>query len=101
MRHGQSTFNVVMDRTGIDPRMPDAPLSDTGKKQVHAAAHHFKKPIDLIVSSPYTPRNQIRAYLYSTVPAPIAIDPRVGEQKALQLRCRFAHREAASRLAFP
>ena len=81
MRHGQSTFNVVMDRTGIDPRIPDAPLSDTGKRQVHAAAHHFKKPIELIVCSPYTRAIESAHIFAEKIPVPIKIDIRVGEQR--------------------
>ena len=81
MRHGQSTFQLTMDRTGIDPGIPDAPLTDTGKKQVFAAAHHFKKPIDLIVCSPYTRAIESAHVFAEKVPVPIKIDMRVSEQK--------------------
>ena len=53
LRHGQSTFNAVYDRTGVDPMIFDAKLSACGWKQVDAVAAqvHAIRP-DVIVSSP-------------------------------------------------
>lgn len=81
MRHGQSTFNVVHDYTGRDPQIPDAPLSELGERQVEAAALRFNKPLDLIISSPFTRAIQTAHAMAAAQQTPIVIDPLVSEQR--------------------
>ncbi len=81
MRHGESIFNEVMNRTGRDPQIPDPPLTKRGEEQVLAAARRWAKPIDLIVTSPYTRAIQTAVLFAQTHSAPIFVDPVVGERR--------------------
>jgi len=81
MRHGQSTFNVIMDETGHDPQINDPPLTELGRQQVTKSAERFKRNVDLIVASPYIRAIETAHVLASVVDAPILIDPLVGEQR--------------------
>jgi glucosyl-3-phosphoglycerate phosphatase len=53
IRHGQSTANVALAATGVDPIEFDPHLSPLGEEQVRQAkARHAGTPYDLIVASP-------------------------------------------------
>jgi len=55
IRHGQSTFNAVYEATGMDPGHFDAPLTELGHKQAHAARSILaEEPVDLVIASPLT-----------------------------------------------
>ncbi|QQS14261.1 MAG: histidine phosphatase family protein [Rhodospirillales bacterium] len=55
IRHGESTFNDLYARTGIDPGLIDAPLSPKGESQVAAArAAAARLDAELVVTSPFT-----------------------------------------------
>lgn len=81
MRHGQSEFNVRINRTGRDPDMPDAPLTEMGQQQVRRAAERFEEKIDLIVASPYTRALQTASLVADVHNVPMIIDPVVGEYR--------------------
>jgi glucosyl-3-phosphoglycerate phosphatase len=53
IRHGQSTANVALAATGVDPLEIDPPLSPLGEEQVRQShLHHAERHYDLIVASP-------------------------------------------------
>src|SRR5689334_4048712 len=55
LRHGQSEFNLHYNATGIDPGIPDAPLTELGHRQANAAATSLAgEDIRRIICSPYT-----------------------------------------------
>ena len=55
VRHGQSEFNVVFNRTGRDPGIPDPSLTAKGKEQAAIAAKALSgRGFRRIVASPYT-----------------------------------------------
>src|SRR5207244_13101068 len=56
LRHAQSTFNVIYDRTQVDPIDFDAPLSDNGRRQAKETRRSMlgMVDIDLVVTSPLT-----------------------------------------------
>ena len=81
MRHGQSVFNVVHDRTGRDPQTPDAELSALGITQAQrAAAQLAARKISRIISSPYTRALQTASFAAEVLRLPIEIDPLVAER---------------------
>jgi broad specificity phosphatase PhoE len=56
LRHAQSTFNTIYDRTEVDPLDFDAPLSDNGRRQAAETRRRIRgmDEIDLVVTSPLT-----------------------------------------------
>jgi glucosyl-3-phosphoglycerate phosphatase len=84
IRHGQSEFNAVFNRTRVDPGIRDPKLTEEGRRQAEAAALALRgrAPVRLI-SSPYT-RALETAHIIADVLGgiPIEIDRRVGERAA-------------------
>ncbi|HAX91433.1 MAG TPA: histidine phosphatase family protein [Rhodospirillaceae bacterium] len=81
MRHGQSVFNVVHDRTGRDPQTPDAELSALGMTQARKAAMQLEgRRITAIISSPFTRALQTASFVAEVLRLPIEIDPLVSER---------------------
>lgn len=74
IRHGQSTFNMLFESSGIDPLHFDAPLSSLGNLQVakvrQAAAD---LDADLVVASPLTRALQTAIGLFHGTPVPITV----------------------------
>lgn len=100
IRHGQSTFNVVYDRTGGDPQIPDAPLSPLGVKQVEAAAARLAgKGLRQIVSSPYTRALQTAHILADALKIPVAVEALVGERRLYS--CDIGRPVATLKKEFP
>lgn len=56
MRHAQSTFNVIYDRTEVDPLHFDARLSNDGYRQAVEARRRCvgELDVDIVVTSPLT-----------------------------------------------
>jgi broad specificity phosphatase PhoE len=84
IRHGQSEFNVVFNKTRQDPGIRDPKLTEEGRRQAEAAALAIGAlNVRRLVSSPYTRALQT-AHIVSDVLGglPIHIDCRVGERAA-------------------
>lgn len=82
LRHGESEFNVVFDRDGSDPGIPDAPLTPRGHQQVEAAGKRLAgKGIQTIFCSPYTRALQTATGIASVIGVPVRVEPLVGERR--------------------
>jgi broad specificity phosphatase PhoE len=90
IRHGQSEFNAAFNRTGIDPGIIDAPLTEQGRAQVQRAAAELRVRIDdgavirRLVVSPYTRTLQTAAIIAEALDLPMEIDPLVREHALYQ-----------------
>lgn len=80
LRHGQSEFNVHFAKTRIDPGIEDPGLTELGRSQADWAAGILaERPIQRIVSSPYTRALQTATPLAERLGLPIAIEPLIRE----------------------
>lgn len=85
IRHGQSEFNAAFNRTGVDPGIPDAPLTDQGREQVRRAAEALRRhdlPIRRLLASPYTRALQTASIIAEALELPLSIEPLVREHAA-------------------
>ncbi|MBT5048216.1 MAG: histidine phosphatase family protein [Rhodospirillaceae bacterium] len=74
IRHGQSTFNIHFEATGIDPLHFDAPLSALGMKQVaELRAQVAELNVDLVVTSPLTRALETAVGLFGGETVPIVV----------------------------
>jgi len=74
IRHGESTFNVLYEKTGIDLLHFDSPLSDEGFRQVARARPAVADLVaDLVVTSPLTRALQTAVGLFEDVSAPVIV----------------------------
>jgi broad specificity phosphatase PhoE len=74
IRHGQSTFNVLFEKTGIDPLHFDAPLSAEGVRQVTCArTAAVNLGGDLVVTSPLTRALQTTMGLFHEQTVPVVV----------------------------
>lgn len=87
IRHGQTTFNEALDRTGRDPQIPDAPLTDYGRQQAVKAARRFDQKIDLVLASPYTRALETATLVAGVFDVPVLVEPLVGEYR--QYSCDY------------
>ncbi|HEY7689660.1 MAG TPA: histidine phosphatase family protein [Dongiaceae bacterium] len=83
IRHGQSEWNAIYNRTRIDPGIPDPPLTETGREQALRAAEGLaaRNPIRLLVS-PYRRTLQTAEIIAKALSLPIVIEPLVRERAA-------------------
>src|SRR6185436_2396237 len=82
IRHGESEFNAVFNRTRVDPRIPDPRLTANGKEQVRRAADEIRRaghPIRRLITSPYTRALETAAILAETLKLPVEVEPIVHE----------------------
>ena len=82
IRHGQSEFNAVFERTRQDPGIADPKLTDHGRDQVRQAAVHIRReghPVRRLISSPYTRALETAAILAEELKLPVAVEPIVHE----------------------
>ena len=82
IRHGQSEFNVVFERTRKDPGIPDPKLTALGKEQVRRAAAQIRReghPIKRLITSPYTRALETAAILAEELQLPVEVEPIVHE----------------------
>ncbi|MEH3147124.1 MAG: phosphoglycerate mutase family protein [Methylobacterium frigidaeris] len=83
LRHGQSEFNLHYGATGIDPGIPDAPLTPLGREQAEAAAEALAgEDIRLILCSPYTRALQTSAPVARRLGLPVVVTAAVRERRA-------------------
>lgn len=80
MRHGQSEFNAMMDQ-GIDPRTPDPVLTSHGKKQVEHGIKKLTRPINLILTSPFTRAIETAHIVAEACKVQIMVEPLVAEHR--------------------
>lgn len=81
LRHGESEFNRVYRATGVDPGIPDARLTERGRRQVREVAQTFwLRPGLHIVSSPLTRALETAAILSELMGVPVVVDPLLREQ---------------------
>lgn len=105
IRHGQSEFNAAFNRTGIDPGIIDAPLTEQGRIQVSRAAAELRNRIEAgtmirrLVVSPYTRTLQTAAIIAETLDLPMEIDPLVREHALYQ--CDIGTPASRLSLAWP
>lgn len=84
IRHGQSEFNAVFNKTRVDPGIEDPKLTDEGKRQADTAGKALRgRAPRRLLSSPYT-RAIETAHIIADVLGgiEIEIDRRVGERAA-------------------
>ena len=66
IRHAQSTFNAVHDRTKPDPMIFDAPLTELGKTQAIEAQKKVEKlDIKNVIVSPFTRTLQTAVLIFA------------------------------------
>jgi broad specificity phosphatase PhoE len=84
IRHGQSEFNVVFNKTRVDPGIRDRKLTDEGRRQAEGVALALRgRPLRRLVSSPYTRALETAQIIADKLGGlGIEIDRRVGERAA-------------------
>lgn len=74
IRHGQSTFNLLFEPSGVDPLHFDAPLSSLGVGQVAKARQTAASlGADLVVASPLTRALETAIGLFGGDPVPMIV----------------------------
>ncbi|MGE4351737.1 MAG: histidine phosphatase family protein [Bdellovibrionales bacterium] len=99
MRHGETTFNVAYNRRFVDPQIPDAPLTEHGRRQALAAAKRFPKKLELVLASPYTRALETATIVGSVLDVPVLVEPLVGEYR--QYSCDYGSPVVALEKAWP
>jgi len=82
IRHGESEFNAVFNRTRIDPGIEDPRLTAVGRDQARRAAAEIKQaghPIRRLITSPYTRALETATILAEALQLPVAVEPIVHE----------------------
>lgn len=82
IRHGQSEFNAVFERTRQDPGIADPKLTAHGREQVRRAAAQIQyegHPIRRLITSPYTRALETAAILAEALGLPVEVEPIVHE----------------------
>lgn len=82
IRHGESEFNAVFNRTRRDPGIADPRLTDQGRRQVRRAAAAIRRdghPIRRLITSPYTRALETAAILAEELALPVEVEPIVHE----------------------
>ncbi len=83
IRHGQSEFNAVFNRTRVDPGIRDPRLTELGRAQAREIAGELAAyGIGRIIASPYSRAIETALLIAERVGAEIEIDPSVGERAA-------------------
>ena len=83
VRHGQSEWNVVFNRTRIDPNIPDPPLTAEGRCQAEAAAQLLARSgIERLLVSPYVRALETAEIIAARTEIPVAVEPLVRERAA-------------------
>ncbi len=82
IRHGESEFNAVFNRTRRDPGIKDPKLTATGRDQVRRAAAEIRRaghPLQRLITSPYTRALETAAILAEELALPVEVEPIVHE----------------------
>ena len=101
VRHGQSEWNAVYNRTRIDPNIPDPPLTAEGRRQAEAAAEALARSgIERLLVSPYVRALQTAEIIAGRTGVAMTVEPLVRERAAFscdigtprsQLALRWPH----------
>ena len=83
VRHGQSEWNAVYNRTRIDPNIPDPPLTAEGRRQAAAAAEVLAgSGIRRLLASPYLRTIETADIIGARIGTRVEIEPLVRERAA-------------------
>ncbi len=97
IRHGQSDFNAVFNRTRVDPGIPDPGLTEQGRRDAAAAAGALAgRGIRRLLASPYTRTLETAEIIARHLGVPVTIEPLVRE-RAYFLCDIGSHRSALAR----
>lgn len=82
IRHGESEFNVIFNRTGRDPGIPDPKLTPRGREQVQRTAAELQRqgrPIRRLITSPFTRALETAAIIAEALKLPVEVEHIVHE----------------------
>jgi len=83
VRHGQSEWNAVFNRTRIDPNIPDPPLTAEGRHQAEAAAQVLARSgIERLLVSPYVRTLETAEIIAARAGIAMVVEPMVRERAA-------------------
>jgi glucosyl-3-phosphoglycerate phosphatase len=83
IRHGQSEWNAVFNRTRVDPGIPDPPLTEVGREQARLAAAMLEsRELSRLLVSPYRRTLQTAEIIAKELSLPILVEPLVRERAA-------------------
>jgi broad specificity phosphatase PhoE len=83
VRHGQSEWNAVYNRTRIDPNIPDPPLTAEGRRQAEAAAQVLARSgIERLLVSPYVRTLETAEIIAAHAGIAVVVEPMVRERAA-------------------
>jgi glucosyl-3-phosphoglycerate phosphatase len=83
IRHGQSEWNAVFNRTRVDPGIPDPPLTEIGREQARlAAAMLASRDVIRLLVSPYRRTLQTAEIIAKELPVTVVVEPLVRERAA-------------------
>jgi broad specificity phosphatase PhoE len=79
VRHGQSYFNLGMERVGRDPNIADAALTSLGLAQAEIAAQQLMgRGIRRVIASPYTRALQTALVIAEHLNVALIVEPLAG-----------------------
>src|SRR6201999_1362728 len=82
IRHGESEFNAVFNRTRIDPGIEDPKLTARGRDQAREAAAEIARtghPFRRVITSPYTRALETATIVAEALKLPVEVEPIVHE----------------------
>jgi broad specificity phosphatase PhoE len=82
IRHGQSEFNAIFERSRKDPGIADPKLTAQGREQVRRAAAEIRRaghPLRRLITSPFSRALETAAILAEDLALPVAVEPIVHE----------------------
>ncbi|MGH6931594.1 MAG: histidine phosphatase family protein [Dongiaceae bacterium] len=83
VRHGQSEWNAVFNRTRVDPDIRDPHLTDEGREQAARAADALAGAgVERLLASPYMRTLQTAVIIAERLNLPIEVEPLVRERTA-------------------
>jgi broad specificity phosphatase PhoE len=83
VRHGQSEWNAVYNRTRVDPNIPDPPLTAEGRRQAEAVAQHLLRAgIERLLVSPYVRTLETAEIIATETGIAMTVEPMVRERAA-------------------
>jgi broad specificity phosphatase PhoE len=83
VRHGQSEWNAVYNRTRVDPDIRDPQLTGEGRSQALAAAAELaRQGIERLLVSPYIRTLETAEIIAAELEIPMQIEPLVRERRA-------------------
>ncbi|MGI9379041.1 MAG: histidine phosphatase family protein [Methyloligellaceae bacterium] len=99
IRHGQSIFNEIFNRDGIDPGITDAPLTQIGKQQAQEAKQKLDQiDVEMVITSPLSRAIETTQIIFPEHRL-IRIDPRIRE--VLNHSCDIGRGPEVLRNEFP